>query len=212
MKTMKIFLALFLAALLPISALASTSEKTFSKFFYSTDTGDATGLASTYLAFGGTVGYGGSTPVIDFASVTADNAADRLYLLTENGDSTTMDAAYSSGGKALPVTATTSFEATTPGAGSWVAIIDYTNKKFEINRVSSISAGVSLNLVRNTANTYANGSTVKELTGTYSLPVGNATVTFQGGMLAGEVGEVLGWYLDGTSACRVNAISGHYEK
>lgn len=201
-----------LTLVLPAGVFASTAETTFVKFFASTDTGDATGPAGAYLAFGGTVGYSGSTPVVDFASLTADNAADRFYLLSENGDSTTTDASYSSGGKVLPVTATTSFQADTPGAGSWVAIIDYAAKKFEVNRVSSISAGVSLNLVRNTTNTYASGSTVKELTVLYSVPVGNATATFQGGKLNGQIGEVLGWYLDGTSSCRINAVSGHYEK
>jgi hypothetical protein len=211
MKTLKSLLALLLVALvLPLAASASTAETTFTKWFLSTDTGDATGPGATYLAFGGTVSFSGSTPVIEFASVTADNAADRFYLMSENGDSTTTDEAYNAGGKILPVTATTSFQADTPGAGSWIAIQNDSTKKFEINRVSSITAGASLNLVRNTANTYASGTKVKELTVLYSIPVGNATVTLGQG-IAGQVGEVLGWYVDGTSACRINAVSGSYK-
>lgn len=211
-KTMKVLIAVLLALLLPVAAGASTAETTFGKFFTSTDTGDATGPNGAYLAFGGAVAFGGSTPQIDFASLTSDLAGSRLYTLTENGDSTTTDAAYSSGGKILPVTATTAFEATSAGAGSWVAIQDNSNKKFEINRVSSITAGVSLNLVRNTSNTYASGAKVSELTVLYSIPVANTTVTFQSGGWTGERSEVMGWYLDGTSSCRINNISGHYEK
>lgn len=208
MKTMKILFAALLALFLPFTAMASTAENAVGAYTWSTDTGDATGVAGAFLAFGGMVSRSG-TPVLDLVECTSDLATARFFVLTENGDSTTMDAAYSSGGKTLPVTATTAFEATTPGAGSWVAIYNAQKTLFEINRVSSITAGASLNLVRNTANTYASGSTVKELTSKYSALVGAATKNFWGGF-NGEKGEVLGWYLDGTSACRIGAVTGHY--
>ena len=211
MRHFKIILALLLCLALPAMVGASTKETAFSDRFNSTDTGDATGPAATYLAFGGAVGFSGSTPVLDLVECTSDLATARFFLLTENGDSTTTDAAYSSGGKILPVTATTSFEADTAGAGSWIVIINPSTQKFEINRVSSLTAGASLNLVRNTANTYVSGTTVKELTVLNSVLVANTTKDFWGGF-NGVKGKVLGWYLDGTSACRIGNVSGHYEK
>jgi hypothetical protein len=204
--TMKVLLALILALAVPFTAMASTAENALGALTWSTDTGDATGPAATFLAFGGMIGRAG-TPVLDLVEGTSDLASARFYLLTENGDSTMTDAAYSSGGKVLPVTATTAFDGTA-GAGSWVAIYNAGKTLFEINRVSSITAGVSLNLVRNTANTYASGSVVKELTSKYSALVANTTKDFWG-KFNGEKGEVLGWYLDGTSACRVTT-AGHY--
>lgn len=206
MRTIKILLALILALALPFSAMASTAENALGAYTWSTDTGDATGPAATFLAFGGMIGRSG-TPVLDFVEATSDLATARFFVLTENGDGTTTDAAYSSGGKILPVTATTAFDGTA-GAGSWVAIYNAGKTLFEINRVSSISAGVSLNLVRNTENTYASGSTVRELTSKYSALVANTTKDFWG-KFSGEKSEVLGWYVDGTSSCRVTT-TGHY--
>lgn len=205
----KMIIVTLLVLLLPVSGMAASN--TFNRHWSITDTCDATGPGSTYLGFGGTVSFSGMVPTAQIANVTSDLATSAVYILTENGDSTTLDAAYSSGAKILPVTATTSFQDDTAGAGSWIAIIDYTNKKFEVNRVSSITAGASLNLVRNTANTYANGSTVLELTNTLGkLAVGNATKDWETMTVYGEPGEVLGLYLDGTASCSINYIAGGY--
>lgn len=210
--TMKKLLTLLVAAaLLAVSPMAANAgDSTWQAVFGSYNTGDATDNEGAFLAFGGTVGFTGQIPVIRTLNVTSDKAGAVLTLRAQNGDSTTTDAAYSSGGKILPVTATTSFEATDVGAGSWIAIKDNANKKFEINRVSSITSGASLNLVRNTVNTYASGSTVYELESLGTIAVGNATVTQPAAFLVGQSGEVLAWTLDGTSACSINYIAGEY--
>lgn len=202
-----VILALGVLLALPWGAIASTAEVTFAKWFTSTDTGDATGTtgASTISAVGGTVAMQGATPVIDFYSVTADHAANRLEILTENGDKTTTDAALAAGETVLPVAVTTAF-----AAESWVAIQNNGSQKFEVNKVASVQAGVSLTLARVTKYAYASGTSVKELTALYSLPVGAATITTPT-TLVGERGETMGWHLNGSVAARINNISGHYE-
>lgn len=208
MKKLLTILAAALLAVVPMAALAGDS--TWQSVFSSYNTCDATGVDGVYLGFGGTVGYKGQIPVLRALSATSDLAGSVVTLYEENGDSTTTDAAYSSGAKLLPVTATTSFQATTAGAGSWIAIIDYKNQKFEVNRVSSITAGDTLNLVRNTVNTYASGSTVKELSSLGTIPVGNATITWDDTFLVGRAGEVLAYSVNGTSSCSLNYLAGEY--
>lgn len=181
------------------------------RYFGQTDTCDATGVAGVYLGFTGAIRQAGVVPRIQTANVTSDLSTSVVTLITENGDSTTTDAAYSSGGKILPVTATTSFQDTTAGAGSWIAIYDFANDKFEINRVSSITAGVSLNLIRNTDNTYASGSTVYELGTTIgTVVVGNTTKDWPTLNLIGVAGKTLGITVNGTSSCSINAVFGDY--
>lgn len=206
---MKRILAIALIALLlPASVFAASN--TFNRQWSVTDTCDATGPAGTYLGFGGTVGFNGMVPVAEIGNVTSDLATSAVYILTENGDSTTLDAAEVAADTNLPVTATTAFSGTA-GAGSWIAIVDFTNKKFEINRISSLTAGVSMELVRDTANAYASGSTVYELTNTLGkVVVGNTTKDWPTLRLYGEPGEVLGLYVDGTSSCSINYIAGSY--
>lgn len=213
MKTLKLILALTLAAALalPIAAFASTDAYTGQAVWYVTDTGDATGPAGAYLAFGGAPPMSGSQAVVNFASATADNAADRLYILTETGDATTVDVAAAAGQTTLPVAATSALTLTA-GAGSWVAIWNEGNGNFEVNRISSGTAATNIVLVRNLANAYAVGTKVRELTPSYSVPVGNATVTFNAGtMFPGKRGQAIGFYVDGTSACRLNAVTGSYK-
>lgn len=176
--------------------------------FSFSNTGDATGQAGAYLAFGGAVADKGELLEVKNLNVTSDKAGSVVTILTQNGDSTTTDAAATAAQKILPVTATTSFQATTPGVGSWIAIVDWRNQRFEINRISSLTAGVSLNLVRNIGAAYASGSYVYELDSVGTLPVGAATKDWYNTTIYGEVGEVLGLALDGTSACSINYAAG----
>lgn len=211
MKTLKLILALTLAVALalPIGAYASTAAYTGQAVWYVTDTGDATGPAGAFLAFGGAPPMSGAQAIIDFASVTADNAADRFYVLTETGDATTVDVAAAAAQNTLPVAATSALTLTA-GAGSWVAIWDPSTGKFEVNRISSGTAATNIVLVRNLANAYTTSTRVRELEASYSLPVGNGTLTTPAA-LPGKRGQVLGFYVDGTSACRLNAVSGSYK-
>lgn len=210
MKTMKILAALALLAVAFFAPAPATADPWTQRYPAVYETCDATGENGVYLGFVGIRRQAGMIPNIKTANVTSDLAGSTLQFLTENGDSTTTDAAYSSGGKVLPVTATTAFQATTAGAGSYVAIYDVTNKKFEINRVSSITAGASLNLVRNTDNDYASGSKVYELTAIGSMAVGNATKDWPSISVFGEAGETLGLVINGTSSCSINAAFGDY--
>lgn len=203
-----ITIAVLLAVVAVCPALAGDS--TFGRYWSSFNTGDATGAGATYLAFGGTTRMTGMIPRINTANVTGDAAGSVLTILAENGDSTTMDAAYSAGGQVLPVTATTSFQADVAGAGSWIAILDRVNEKFEVNRVSSITAGASLNLVRATVNAYASGSSVYELTSLGTMVVGNATKDWNPTQILGLPGKVLGFAVNGTSAASINYIAGDY--
>jgi hypothetical protein len=201
-----IILAVVLAIALPFAVMAATSEVTFTSWFTSTDTGDATGTtgASTISAHGGTVAFPGATPVVDFYSVTADNAANRLYIMTESTTSTALsqnDAA----GTTLHVNGTVGF-----AANDYVAVQDNSAQKFEVNKVSAAGVG-TLTVARTTANAYTAGAKVTKLSNLYSLPVGAATVTTSA-KLAGKQGQVMGWHLDGSVAARISDITGHYEK
>jgi hypothetical protein len=211
MKTMKIFLAL-LACVLLFGAPTVKADTWSGRYISLNETCDATGVNGVYLGFVGARRQSGGVPHITTANVTSDLATATFQVLSENGDSTTTDAAYSSGGKILPVTATSSFQATTAGAGSYVAIYDNVNHKFETNRVSSITAATSLNLVRNTDNDYASGATVYELvtTGQPYMLVGATTKDWPNISLIGEAGKTLGLVVNGTSSCSINAGFGGY--
>ena len=210
MKRMMILAALAVALVALFVPTPAPAEVYNGRYFAQTDTCDATGIAGVYLGFTGARRQPGVVPHIQTANVTSDLSTSVLTLYTENGDSTTTDAAYAAGGKILPVTATTSFEADTAGAGSFVAIYDFVNDVWEINRVSSLTAGVSLNLVRNTDHAYASGATVYELTSIGSLVVGNTTKDWPTLNLLGEAGETLAVTVNGTSSCSVNAVFGDY--
>lgn len=206
----KILTLILLAVFLSMAVFAFAGDSTWTKQWSSNFVGTAIGPVATYLAIGGTVRMAGHQPVIQQANVTSDAAASQLYLLTENGDSTTSDVAASAAQKNLEVTATTSFDGTTAGAGSWVAIYDFANRKFEVNRVSSLTTGATMSMITNLVNAYANGSTVYELTSIGGSKVGAATKDWPVITLYGQQGETLGWYVDGTSACSVNYIAGAY--
>ena len=133
----KILIISLLVLLLPVSAFAGGE---FTSVWSSTQSCAANAAGATYNAFGGAVPMGGMVPVIRTANITSD-AASFLTLYSENGDSTTTDASSAASQKLLNVTATTSFQDDTAGAGSVVAIIDKANRVFEINQVSSITAG-----------------------------------------------------------------------
>jgi hypothetical protein len=213
-KTNLILLTVLCFTLMAGVALAGV---VFQPYWSISNTGDATGPTSNpagvqYLAFDGVPAIRDEVPVIENLSVTSDVAGSVATILSENGDSTTMDAASDAGAlKVLPVTATTSFQDTTAGQGSWVAIVDWTNQKFEINRVSSITAGVSLNLVRNLSNTYASGSSVYEMTSIGTFPVGNASVSWPAVTIYGKKGKCLGVFVPGTSAASINYGAGSYK-
>ncbi len=210
MKKLNIILAILFAFALPLTVWAATSEVTFTKWFTSTDTGDATGTtgASTISAHGGTVSFSGSTPVIDFYSVTADNAANRLYILADGSVSTAMTAATSATGTVMHVNGTTGFV-----AEDYVALQNDSTQKFEVNKIASMADASHITLARATAtgNDFAIGTKIKKLSVLYSVPVGAATVTTSAG-LVGKPGKVLAWHLDGSVAARIHNVSGHYEK
>lgn len=212
MKKLITFL-LALALLLSVGAVpASAGDSSPAGRYWSTfNTGDATGPAATYLAFGMAPRMSGMAPALRIRSATGDAAGSLLTMYDENGDSTTMDAAYSSGGKVLPVVDTDAFDCTA-GVGSWVAIYDAASptSKFEFNRVSSCTSDASLNLVRNTVYTYASGSKVYEMTSVGSVVIGNATVEKDPTWMVGKPGSGRGFSVNGTSAASINFMGGDY--
>ena len=210
MKRMMILAALAVALVALFAPTPASAEVYNGRYFAQTDTCDATGIAGVGLGFTGARRQPGVVPHIQTANVTSDLSTSTLTLYTENGDSTTTDAAASASVTVLPVTATTSFQDTTAGAGSFVAIYDFTNDVWEVNRVSSITAGVSLNLVRATDNAYASGATVYELTSIGTSVVGNTTKDWPTINWLGEAGETLAVTVNGTSSCSINSVFGDY--
>lgn len=209
--TLIITLALCLAVSNPAGAVSNTFERVWSL----TDTCDATGPAATYLGFGGTIGIDGQIPKAEISNVTSDLSTSKLFALTPNGDNTTTDAANASGQKTLFLTATTGLQASAAGAGSWISIVDKTKGAWvwEINRVSSLAAGVSASMIRNLENTYPSGAVVRELTNTLGGPlIGNTTKDWEVWTFYGKVDDDLAFYVDGTSSCSINYIAGGYIK
>lgn len=199
--------ALLLALAVPLVLYASTAEVTFTNWFTSTDTGDNTGESgsNTYTAHGGTVAYAGSTPVVDFYSVTGTDSTGRLEIMTENGTNTTVSTLHTNGSTGLHVNSTVGF-----AADSYIAIQDNSSQKFEVNQVESVGVGVLI-LERVSTYAYKVGTMVKELAAKYSVPIGSATVTTPA-TLVGERGEAMAWHANGSATVRINNISGHYEK
>jgi hypothetical protein len=144
-------------------------------------------------------------PIVDYYNVTADNAANRLSILAETADGTTVAGAHTNGTIALHVNGTTGFV-----ADGYVAIENATTQKFEVNKVASIGVA-TLTLAQVTENAYADTTKVKVLSEIYSLPVGNATVV-SAAALPGKRGKTMGWHLNGSVSCRINEISGHYSQ
>lgn len=206
----KILIVSLLIVCLPVAALAGGGE--FTQFWSANDVCSSDGAGSTYIGLDGAVRMAGMVPRIDIANVTSDLATSTLGIYTENGDSTTVDASSASGQKVLFVTATTSFEDDTAGAGSVVAIVDTSEQEFEINRVSSITAGADLCMVEELENTYDTSTTVYELTSTGGPLVGNTTKDWDSIALRGEAGSSLGLVLTGTSACGINFVGGGYDR
>ncbi len=212
MKKLLIFaLALLLA---PAVVFAAPAQYVAGAYFYSSHTGEADGAAGTYLAYGGAPPMSGTQAVVEFANLTSDLSSSRLYALVETGDETTVDEATTASNNTVPVAATASLSLTPAGAGSWVALYDPTTGYFEVDRISSGTAATNIVLVGTTDYAYTTATKVIELTTSgASALVANTTLSFTGGnILVGKVGEVLGWYLDGTSSCKIGALSGTYKR
>jgi hypothetical protein len=205
-KTMVLAVLLSLLVALPAAAGDSTFQKHWSSFM----TGTNVGPAAVFLAFGGTVRYSGASAKVETANVTSDLAGSTITWLTEDNTSTTVDAASAAAQTVLFVTATTGFDAGTAGAGDYIVVYDGLTKEFEVNRISSITAGADLCLVSNLVNSYATTASVYEMKTLGSAPVGNATKDWPTITVYGENGKFLGWVVNGTSACSVNYISGTY--
>jgi VCBS repeat-containing protein len=211
MKKLLIFaLALLLA---PAFAFAAPAEYTDALYFYSSHTGEADGPAATFLSYGGAKPMSGTQACITFANVTSDLATARLFALVETGDETTVDVAVAAANTTVPVAATTDLTITSDG--SWVMLYDPSTGYAEVDRISSGTAATNIVLVGTTDHAYTTATRVIELTtsGASNL-VANTTVTFTGaeGVLCGKMGQALGWYLDGTSACRIGNIVGTYKR
>lgn len=212
MKKLLIFaLALLLA---PAFAFAAPVESTVpALWFFSSHTGEADGAAATYLAYGGAPAMSGSQACVRFANVTSDLSTARLYFLTETGDETTVDTATAASDNTVPVAATASLALTPAGAGSWVLLYDPSTGYYEVDRVSSGTAATNIVLVGTTDHAYTTATQVIELSAAGpSALVANTTVTFTGDVFCGPMGEAIGWYLDGTSACKIGTLTGTYQK
>jgi hypothetical protein len=140
---------------------------------------------------------------VDFYSVTADNAANRLDVLSENGDGTTLSAAHVNGTTVAHVNGTTGL-----AVDAYIAI--QSASAFEVNKIDSITSATVIVLERATTSAYPSGAKLRELSALYSVPVGAATVTTPA-RLAGKRGKIMGWHLNGSAACRINNVTGHYE-
>ena len=192
-----------ISILLAFSSVCFAEGGGWSKYCSITDVCAANGVAATFIGMDGCPDFDGQIPVIRAANVTSDLATSRLYTLVETGDSTTLSAAEVAAETNLPVTDGTDFDGTTAGAGAFIAIVDYTNKKFEINRISSKSSTTYLELIRDTKHAYASGSTVYELEVLSSSLIGNTTKDWFTYTSYGKSGSVIGFYIDGTSACNI---------
>lgn len=211
----KLLLLLIAVLMVPAFAFAAPAEYTDALYFYSSHTGEADGPAGTYLAYGGAIPHSGAQACVTFANVTSDLATGRLFALVESGDETTVDVAVSANNNTVPVAATSDLDITPAGAGSWVMIYDPSTGYAEVDRVSSGTAATNIVLVGTTDHAYTTAARVIELTAAGpSALVANTTVTFTAaeGVLCGKMGEALGWYLDGTSACRIGALTGTYKR
>lgn len=210
----KLILLLLAVLLVPAVVFAAPAEYTDALYFYSQHTGEADGPAGTYLAYGGAPPMSGTQACVVFANLTSDLASARLYQLVESGDETTVDEAVAASNNTVPVAATASLTLTA-GAGSWVMLYDPTTGNAEVDRISSGTAATNIVLVGTTDHAYTTSARVIELTtGGPSALVANTTVTFTGaeGVICGKMGEALGWYLDGTSACTIGSIVGTYKR
>lgn len=213
---MRKLLILALALLLsPALVFAAPAEYTDALYFYSSHTGEADGAAGTFLAYGGAKPMSGSQACVTFANLTSDLATARFFALVETGDETVVDVATVASDNTVPVTATTDLALTPAGAGSWVMLYDPSTGYAEVDRISSGTAATNIVLVGTTDHAYTTATRVIELTTSgASALVANTTVTFtaDGGVLCGKLGEAFGWYLDGTSACKIGALTGTYKK
>jgi hypothetical protein len=205
----KLFAIIAASLLLAVPAFAD--DVTFGTVWSSAVTCTSAGPAGVYIGMGGTVSFPGKSARVDGFNATSDLAGSTVTFLTQDNTSYTTIAATSSGSNNLLVGTTAGFDASVAGAGDYVAILYRSTKKFEINRISSITTDTSLNLVNAVANTYPIGTVVYELQNLYSVPVGNATKAAEEATLYGEVGEVLGYVVNGTSSCSMNFIAGGYQ-
>ena len=153
-------------------------------------------------------GSTGQNTVLTAYSVTSDKALSTLKVYL-GGNSTEVKGSSLLNQKILKVASTTGFDATTPGAGDYVMIQLGTTNQW--NRISSITDGVSLNLVTNLSATTASGDRIYKMTQAAALPVGAATAAATAGSPLGFLGSDKGMpmaaTLDGTSAVSINMFS-----
>lgn len=214
-KTIVLGFALLLAVAFVMPAAAG--DVLFDAYWAVSNTGDATGPAGVYLAFAGVPAKGNEVPMIEGMNVTSDLSTSTMTVYVGNGTTGTVAASDSysgenaSGQKIVCTAAATTDFSGTAGAGSWVAIADWTNQKFEINRISSKTSTDSLNMVRNLVNTYAAGSIIYELDAGQSAIVGNTTKDWGTVKMYGKRGYPMGIVVNGTSACSINGAWGAYK-
>ena len=197
--------ALAILLLLPVGAAYGAGE--FERVWSLTDTCAANGSNGTYIGMVGVAPLSNTFPVVESLNVTSDLASSALTFYSQNGDSTTVDASSAAAQKILSVAATADFDGTA-GVGSFVMVVDPYAKTMEVNRISSLTAGASMAMVENLANTYGTNTTVYELGSLGGPPVGNATKDWAEFTAYGEVGEGLGLVVTGTSSCSINYAAG----
>lgn len=169
-----------------------------------TDTDDGTTEASVVFPF-----WDNKNEVVTAYSATSDKSGAELVFYQRGSVSGNITQTSASGQKIMKLSSTGSFDATTPGAGDYVAIVKDSTKAVQWNRISSKTDNVSLNMVNNLSAATGSGDKVYALTKIAAVPVGNATVSNSS---TGALGLIVGKapvlaILDGTSACSINFLT-----
>ena len=93
-----------------------------------------------------------------------------------------------------------------------IVVVQYKNGTAERNSVVSFQSATNVTLAGATSAATAIGDEVYVMSTPSTLPVGAATVSYQGeAIYVGNKGRPISCVLDGTSACTINAQTARYE-
>lgn len=199
MKWMK-----FAAALFAVCIVCTFANVGFAASLANTKYDTGTTSADVVFPF-----WDNKIEVVTAYSATSDKSGAVLEFFERGTASAQITSTSAADQKIMKLSTTSAFDATTPGAGDYVAIVKASTKAVQWNRISSKTDNVSLNMNNNLSAATGSGDMVYSLSKIASVPVGNATVSNSS---TGALGLIVGKapvlaILDGTSACSINFLT-----